>query len=143
MKLMKHLIGMLAFSVLLFACDNEDYTGHSQLKPTSPVMTVALPPQTDLDDVDQFEFHITVTMSVAQIVDVAVHSVQTGGDATHDDYSIEDRIIIPKGETEGTFTLHLDSDELIEGPLTLTLQIGDGRTANADITPVSFTVDRN
>lgn len=143
MKFIKYSTVILAFSVLLLACEKDDFTGHSRLKPTSPVITVTLPPQVDLDDPAQDVFDITVTMSVAQIVDVAVHSVQVGGDAVaHDDYDIEDRIIIPKGQLTGTFELHILSDELLDGPLTVTLQIGDARTANADITPVSFTIDR-
>ncbi len=143
MKYIKYLTLISAFSILLVACDNDDFTGHSRLVPTSPVITVTLPAQADLDDPAQDVFDVTVTMSVAQIVDVAVHSVQTGGDAVaHDDYDIEDRIIIPKGQTEGVFSLHINSDELLEGPLTLTLKIGDARTANADITPVSFTINR-
>jgi hypothetical protein len=143
MKFIKYSTVILAFSVLLMACEKDDFTGHSRLKPTSPVITVTLPPQVDLDDPGQDVFDITVTMSVAQIVDVAVHSVQIGGDAVaHDDYDIEDRIIIPKGQLTGTFELHILTDELLDGPLTVTLQIGDARTANADITPVSFTIDR-
>jgi len=131
MKFIKYSTVILAFSVLLMACEKDDFTGHSRLKPTSPVITVTLPPQVDLDDPGQDVFDITVTMSVAQIVDVAVHSVQIGGDAVaHDDYDIEDRIIIPKGQLTGTFELHILSDELLDGPLTVTLQIGDARTAS-------------
>ena len=143
MKFIKYSTVILTLSILFIGCEKDDFTGHSRLKPTSPVITVTLPALADLDDPTQDVFDITVTMSVAQIVDVAVHSIQTGGDAVaHDDYDIEDRIIIPKGETVGVFSLHINTDELLEGPRTVVLQIGDARTANADITPISFTIDR-
>ena len=144
MKFIKSLAIIITFGVLLGACEKDDFTGHSRLEPTSPVITVTLPPQADLDDINQFEWDITVTMSVAQVVDVAIHSIQVGGDAAlHDDYDIEDRIIIPKGQTVGVFAMVINSSELNDGPLTVTLQIGDARTANAAITPVEFTIDRN
>jgi len=128
----------------MLACDNEDFTGHSRLKPTSPVISIVLPTQAELDDPSVTDFEIEISMSVAQIVDVAVHSLRVGGDAiAHDDFDIEDRIIIPSGSTTGKFNLHLLSDEMIDGPLTVILQIGDPRTANAEITPIQFTIDRN
>jgi hypothetical protein len=144
MNVLKPILSVVSLALLFSACEKDDFTGHSRLVPTSPVITVTLPDQVDLDDPAQDVFDITVTMSVAQIVDVAIHSVQMSGDAVpHEDYDIEDRIIIPKGQTTGTFSLHVLSDELLDGPLTVTLQIGDARTANADITPVQFTIDRN
>lgn len=137
---------VLISMVLLFmlACEQDDFTGHSRLKPTSPIITMVLPTQTELNDPTINEFEIDVSMSVAQIVDVAIHSLKVGGDAVaHDDFDIEDRIIIPAGSTSGHFTLHLLTDEMIDGPLTVIIQIGDPRTANAKITPVQFTIDRN
>jgi len=144
MKIIQHTIIIVFISSFFFACEKDDFTGHSQLRPTSPVITVTIPPQSDLEDITQYVWDITVTMDVAQIVDVAIHSIKVGGDAMpHDDYEIEDRIIIPKGETQGVFKFEITSLELNDGPLTVTLQIGDARTANADITPVQFVIDRN
>jgi len=136
------LVALAANSIV--GCEGDDFTGHSRQKPTSPVIEVTLPSVADLEDPDVDEFVIPVTMSVAQIVDVAVYVKQIGGDAiSHDDYDVDASIIIPKGETEGEIHLSIHTEELSDGPKTVILQIGDARTANADIDPVELTIDRN
>lgn len=155
MKFIKPLVLLLVFSVVLASCDKDDYTGYSRLKPTSPEITITAPDDAALGDIDEYLFDIEIDMDVAQIVDVAVYFVQIGGDAVyHEDYTIywndpatgarveSDRLIIPKGVTHITATLEILSLELNDGDLFLDLQVGDDRTANADITPVSFTIDR-
>jgi hypothetical protein len=137
-------LGLLTAFALSISCDNEDFTGESRLKPTSPVISVTLPTISIEQEGNENEFLIGVTMSVAQIVDVAVHAKQIAGTAVLDeDFEIESRIIIPAGETQGSFTLKVLSDCSKEEPKTVTLQIGDQRTANADIDPVemSFTIN--
>lgn len=148
---------MAAACILLgtMGCNDDDYTGHSILKPTSPVITVTLPPQAELDDPDNHSFEVTITMSVEQVVDVAVYLLQADGDAVfNEDYAIswvdadtnspshENRVIVRRGFTTVKATVEILSNELNDGDKMLKLQIGDARTANAKITPVSMTIDR-
>ncbi len=132
----------IALGVLISACDSDDFTGESRLKPTSPTITVdasSIAAGTTVSEGDEETFDIEVTLSEAQIVDVAVYVVQVGGDAVAgEDYDVATRTIIPKGETSATITVSILTDCGIEASKTLELQVGDDRTANADITPVTL-----
>jgi hypothetical protein len=150
------LFGLLFFGAVVFTgCENDDFTGHSRQKPTSPVITLSLPSQAVLDDPEEYLFEIGVSMSVAQIVDVAVHFVHEDGDAEfHEDYTLYwtdpitgaevegETLIIPKGATNVTVHLEILSDELYYGDRSLKLKVGDTRTANAKITPGTIIIDR-
>ncbi len=150
---------VLALTVAL-ACDNEDFTGDSRLKPTSPTISVTPPTISVEQEADSNKFLLNVTMSVAQIVDVAIHATQVDGTATlGEDFDVlikkkdektgtfteesNTRLIIPAGDVTGTFIIKVLTDCLKEEAETVTLQFGDERTANADVTPmeVSFSID--
>lgn len=149
-------IGAFAIALTLFTgCDDEDFTGHSRLKPTSPIITIVAPTAAELNDPEGYLYEIDLNMSVAQIVDVAVHMVHVDGDAELDtDYHFYysnpitgadasgDKIIIPAGATSVKVYFEILSDELYDGDISLKLQVGDVRTANAKITPVELVVNR-
>ena len=131
--------------VIVFAsCEKDDYTDHSQLTPTNPSIAIDLGTITAANDGVESAHTILLTMSETQIVDVAVHVFVTEGTATEDvDFSISDhRVIFPAGKTEASFDVSILTDDENEETETFTIQVGDDRTANASITPVTaeFTI---
>jgi len=83
-----------------------------------------------------------VTLSEAQVTDIALYiGVVDGGTATLDaDFTIDNggkRVYIPAGKTTGTVSITVLEDELLEETETFTIQIGDEKTANATIAPVT------
>lgn len=138
---------MIVLVSFIVSCNKEDYTGYSTQTPTNPTITVE---GIDANGYTLYEsdsvFTFNVVLSEAQIVDIAVYVTQIDGDAVEGtDYSIvnsSDRVFIPAYTTEGTLEIKILSDEDVEDTKTLTLQIGDERTANATITPVTvnFTI---
>jgi hypothetical protein len=141
-KIIKYnLIALLAMVFVIYSCDSEDYTDHSNLSPASPTITVGGTGSgytlTEAKTVYSFD----VTLSVAQIADISLYVSQTDGDATNgEDFNIvnsNSRIYIPANTTTGTLVIEILGDEVIEAEETFTLTIGDERTANATITPVT------
>lgn len=132
------------FSLMAFACDKDDFTGDSTLTPTNPTIDI----EVEDSDVSFLEkdstFTFTLTLSEPQISDVAVYVTQVAGDATMgEDFTLgSDVVIIPANTTSAVATVSVAADDIPEGTETFTIQIGDSRTANADITPatVQFTI---
>jgi len=138
---------LAAMMVFLFSCDTEDYTGYSTLEPTSPTIAIS----NDYSSINFIEqdsiFTFDVTLSEPQLVDVYVYIKQIAGDATEgDDFTILNdagRLTIPFGSTTGQLIVKVLTDDVVEGIETFTLQLGDERTANATITPITvdFTIN--
>jgi len=137
---------LFSLALFLFSCETDDYTDYSPLDPTSPTISVSgIPASINLIEQDS-TFTFTLTMNEAQIVDVVVYIKQTDGTAALDkDFEIVndgDKVTIPAGSTTGEVKIKILPDEDIEETETFTIQIGDERTANAAITPVTvnFTI---
>lgn len=142
-KIIKYnLIALLALVFFISSCDDEDYTNYTELNPTSPTITVSGTGGFSLTE-SETTYKFDVTLSEAQVVDVALYVAQTAGDAISGaDYQIvnsNSRVYIPANSTTGTLEIKILTDELIEGTETFTLTIGDEKTANAAITPVDVT----
>jgi len=137
---------LAAMVVFLFSCETEDYTGYSTIVPTNPTITIS----NNYTSINMIEkdsiFTFDVTLSVAQIVDVYVYIKQIDGDATEgSDFVILNdagRLTIPFGSTTGKLMVKVLSDDIFEGAESFTLQLGDERTANASVTPITvlFTI---
>lgn len=128
---------------LVYSCDNEDFTGDSDLTPTNPTVTIefdsAVFTRSFIEQDSTVTF--TVTLSTTQVVDVAVYVIVTGGNATPgEDFTFTDRLVIPAYRTSASGEIKISADELTEETETFTIQVGDERTANASITPqtISF-----
>ena len=136
-------IVLLALIFFISACEKEDYTGHSTLVPTSPSITITGIDPGGYAFVEQdTTFVFGVTLSAAQVADVVLYIKQIDGDPNNDDYEIvnsNSSLKIPATETTGNVEITIKSDDLIEGPETFTLQIGDERTSNAAFSPVTVT----
>ncbi|MCD9019318.1 Calx-beta domain-containing protein [Parachryseolinea silvisoli] len=142
-KLYSKYISLLALAVAFAACSDDDKTGESILTPTSPTVNITIdhPEVTLLEKDSTFEF--TVTLSTAQIVDVAVYVNVTGGDATEgSDFTYTSLLKIPANRTTAKGQVKILADEVPEDTETLTITVGDARTENASITPrtISFTI---
>jgi hypothetical protein len=152
MKLIKNIytisILMLAIVMLtlISACEVDKYTGDSIVVPTNPTISVegAGDQGTFLDGEDHVHT-ISLSMDMTQVVDVAVHVTQTDGDAVEGvDYSLSDsRLMIKSGATSASLDVTILTNPGANGTRSFTITIGDAKTANADITPVTatFTID--
>ena len=138
MKKIKILSIFLMLIIAFAGCKKDDFTGHSTQVPTNPTITVDLGTiPTVIDGVTQ-KHKITLNMDVAQIVDVAVHITVLDGTATQDeDYSVPNVVTIAAGRTSASFEVTFIPDENYEPTETFKIQIGDERTANASINPVT------
>lgn len=141
-KINKYIFLMVAAVAVLFtACDEEDNTGFSGIVPTNPTISVDVP----AGGVNLLEAKTTylydVTLSVPQVTDISIYISAIAGTATEGaDFTIDNgnsRVFIPAGKTTGTVSITVLEDELLEETETFTIQIGDERTANAEITPVT------
>ena len=134
---------LLALSLAIISCDNDDQVGHSQQTPANPTTTITFDfgNPTLVVEGDQ-EFTFSVTLSSANIVDTILYVEQVGGDADDHDYEVTPQITIPAGYTTGSGTIKILEDDEIEDTETLVLQVGDQRTANASMTPATaqFTI---
>lgn len=133
---------MVATVVFLFtACDVDDNTGFSGMVPTNPTISVDVP----AGGVNLLEAKTTylfdVTISETQVVDLSIYISVIAGTATlGEDFTIDNgnsRVYIPAGKTTGQVSITVLEDELLEETETFTIQIGDERTANAVLTPVT------
>jgi len=137
---------LLAMLVFITSCETEDYTNNSTLVPTKPTIAVSGIPATINFVEKDSTFTFDVTLSVAQVVDISVYAKQASGDATEgEDFKILNdvgRLTITAGSTTGQIKVKVLADDVFEGTETFTIQIGDERTANATLTPVSveFTI---
>ncbi len=140
-------IVLMSFIFFFAGCEKEDYTGFSTLEPTSPSITITGIAASGYNFVEQdTTFTFDVTLSTPQVADVVIYIKQIDGDATAgEDYKINNtgaKVNIGATETTGQVSISILPDEMYEGVETVTLQIGDERTANADLTPatVTFTI---
>lgn len=132
-------IFLLLLVVGILSCDEEDFTGYSTLVPTSPTITVTpdfTSPVTLTEDGSKYA--VTVTLSEVQVVDVKLDISQVGGTASSSDYSVPGSVTIGVGTTSASFDIEILMDDEVEDQETLTLQVGDAKTANASITPVTL-----
>lgn len=140
----KYIYSLILFTVtgLMFSCDDEDFTGDSTLTPSSPSIAVTVPNAAAFVEQDT-TFTFTVELSEPQVVDVAVYIFQSGGTATAgSDFTFTNRVVIPAYRTEASGTIEILTDDENEETEGFELTVGDHRTANASITPVttSFTI---
>jgi Calx-beta domain. len=145
MKIFNKYISFLLVITLLSvtACSEDDATGFSTLVPTNPTISVTGGGNYSVNEIDKDEYTFNITLSEPQIVDVTVHVLATGEATLGEDYVLSaSSVVIPAYRTSGKFTLSILSDEEFEETETLTLQIGDDRTANANLSPVNavFTI---
>lgn len=132
------MVATLAF--LFTACDDDDNQGYSGITPTNPTISVDVP----ASGVNLVETKATylfdVTLSEPQVVDIAIYIKTIAGTATEgEDFTIDNgnsRVYIPAGKTAGTVSITVLEDELLEETETFTIQIGDERTSNTEISPV-------
>lgn len=141
------LLVIVVLSAFMMSCNEDDATGHSRLVPTNPNVAITAPsiPAVSYDATNDFVYTIGVDLTEAQIVDVAVHVFQADGDATEgEDFDIStSRVIIPAGSTSSSFDLTLYGNSVRDAAESLTIQVGDERTANANVTPVTINVTLN
>jgi hypothetical protein len=126
------------FSFFIVGCVEENNTGYSTLKPTSPTISITpgfTSPVALVENDSKYEY--TVTLSEPQLVDVHLNIAQIGGNATESDFEMTTIIAIPAGATSGKGYIKILSDDVIEGTETLKIQIGDQSTANASLTPIT------
>lgn len=128
---------------LLVGCENQDdNVGASTLVPSEGAsLSVDLPFGTNNTLVEQnASYDFTVSISEPQIADVKISIAQTAGNASSgDDFTIPSSIIIPAFATSATASFEILEDDLAEGPESVTITIGNERTANANLSPASFT----
>lgn len=129
---------ILLSAVFMISCDNnDDFTGHSKLTPANSSASIDIS-STDVVFVGDSTFELTVTLTEPQIVDVAFYITALEGTAVEDeDFSIENsdhRVFIPAGQTSGVAEISFSAGD---EPKTIAIQIGDGRTANVNFTPVT------
>ena len=144
MKIYKTILLFAAFAVIFAGCKKDDYTGHATSSPTSPTITVDLGtiPSSFSDDAKSSHV-INLSMSTAQIQDVKVYISVTGGDAVEDvDFSLPHTVTIAAGRTTASFAVTILEDRSAKSTRSFTIQIGDDRTSNANLTPVTadFTI---
>jgi hypothetical protein len=131
-KLIKISFLFSLFTLLLSCNDNEDYTGDSVLKATSPSLNVTLSFENSQTLVEQEkEYAFTVAISEKQVTDVVIYLEQVSGDATDGvDFSIPHTVTIKRGSLSVSDVIAIHADELIEETETATIQIGTGLEAN-------------
>lgn len=139
-----NLIALLAMVFFVSSCDDEDNTGYSELTKTNPTITVSGIQDGGYSLIEaDTTYKFDVTLSEAQISDISVYVTQTDGDAIlGEDFEIvntNNRIYFPASKTTATLEIKILNDDLSEGVESFTLTIGDERTANATINPVTVT----
>jgi hypothetical protein len=135
---------IIAGSILLaaFACDNDEFKNDSTLTASNPTVSVDAPFGSNVNFIEKdTTFEFTVTLSEPQIVDVAVYvNVNAGGSATEgEDFALgTNRIVIPAFRTSAKGSIAFSDDAAVEPAESVTITVGDSRTANATLTPVQF-----
>jgi len=132
---------LLALTIGLFivSCGQEDYTGTSTFVPTAPSLSVTTSVSSASLIEDNSVYTFTATLSEPQLVDVKLFVTQVGGDATLGaDYTVDGSLVIAAGSTSAKGKIKILSDNLVEATETVSIQIGDNNTANAQITPATM-----
>jgi hypothetical protein len=142
------LAGVLFSVFLMISCSEDDATGYSNMRATSPSLSVS----TDFNSSETLvendaTYTFTVSISEPQIVDVQVKLAQVGGDATEGlDFEFPHSVTIKAGSTSATGEIKILSDDLAEETETVELQIGLGNESNVSSvssTTVSFTIQNS
>ncbi len=149
MKLFKNIFKYVALStalmLLITSCDDDDFTGDSTVKPSSPTVSVTGGGSHSSNEAAETKYEFVVSLSEAQVADVIVYVSVTGGTAVADvNYKLSSsKVVIPALATSAGFNVQILSDPLPNETLTLEIQIGDERTNNVTITPVmsDFTIE--
>lgn len=147
MKIYINKLQYVAFSFVLMllvsACSTDQFTGDSVVKPTNPTVTItapSVPGSFDYGVGGAYEF--TVTLSEPQIVDVKV-AVELAGDGVEGvDYDVSEHIVIvPAQQTSASKSIVLTvyTNTVREADRSLTMTVGNYRTANASVSPSSVT----
>ena len=126
-------------AILFSGCSKDDLTGQSTLEVSKDVkITITSDfssPQTIIEGDNKYNF--TVTLDKVQSKDIVVKINQVSGNASTDDYTVDSQLTIPAYKLSATAELTILKDNVKEDVETLTLQVGDITTANANITPVT------
>ncbi|MCF6212734.1 MAG: hypothetical protein L3J45_01775 [Flavobacteriaceae bacterium] len=129
----------LTLSLFIVSCEQEKNTGLSTFLPPAPTLSVTTDASSTSLIEDNSVYTFTATLSTPQLVDVKLFISQIAGNATLGaDYTVDGSIVIPAGATSATGKIKILSDNLPEGTESLTIQIGDNRTANANLTPATM-----
>lgn len=140
-NMFKYILSLGVLLLVFSSCEKDDFTGHSKLTPTNPTMTIKGVDANGYNLVEQNKtYTFEVELSEAQVVDVNINVVFAGGDATPGaDFTFVEHVIIPAYQTTGELTVSVLADDLVEDTETFTLSLGDAKTANATLTPVTAT----
>lgn len=142
------LFSVLSLSAITFvSCTKDDATGQSQLEVATGVnatvnLNAPLAASQTINEGDDVSYTFTVNLDKPQSKDVHFKVIQIAGTADSDDYTAEE-VVIPAYATSASGKITFVNDCTPESTETLTLQIGDITTANANSTPrtLSFTIN--
>lgn len=142
------LFSVLSLSAITFvSCTKDDATGKSQLEVATGVnatvnLNAPLAASQTINEGDDVSYTFTVNLNKPQSKDVHFKVIQIAGTADSDDFTAEE-VVIPAYATSATGKITFVNDCTPESTETLTLQIGDITTANANSTPrtLSFTIN--
>lgn len=138
-------IGLLVFTGVLFtACDEDDFTGASQIEYSPATVTLSsLSPTVfdesaiDEDDASTYEITIDATLAAAQPTEAIIDLMQVGGSADGSDFHAG-TISIAAGDTSGSATVEILRTGDVEGDETLS--IGGKARANFNVAAFEHTV---
>lgn len=135
-----------AFFVLLVlctfvisSCEKEDNTGQSTLTASDAKGTLNWTAPASLIE-DDIDFPFTITLDKPQVADIHIYVSHSGTATADEDFSVTDELIIPAFRTSVEGLLKIKGDAAIEEDETVTIQIGDERTANVNFATQTFTV---
>ena len=148
MKLFKNIFKYTALSVVLLlfvtACNTEDFTGDSVVKPSSPTITITGGGSYTSSEAAETKYDYTISIDKLQVSDVYVYATVTEGTAVDGvNYSLSaSKIVIPANSLSTPFSVQILSTTTPNETLTFKLQIGDERTGNVSVTPsmTDFTI---
>lgn len=125
---------------LIVSCEEDDNQNYGTIVPTKATLSVDIPFANPTSLVEQNrDYAFTVSIDQPQVIDVKIYLTQTAGTAeAGTDYALPSSIIIPANATSATGVMSILADEVVEETESVTITIGDERTANANLTPTSF-----
>ena len=130
----KIILSIISLSLFVVGCEVEDYTGDSVMNPGSATLSISTTATSTSLIEDDSVYEFTATLSQAMQVDVKLFATQVDGDATEgSDFEMSGSITIPAGSLSATGTIKILIDNLVEETETVKIQIGDNRTANAEL----------
>ncbi|MFN8295548.1 MAG: Calx-beta domain-containing protein [Chitinophagales bacterium] len=139
------LITLISSAFLIGSCKKEENKDYSKLIKTDATVSLSGVPAAVIvrEDTAGVIISVTASLSEPQIVEVHIPISQISGDATEDeDFSLSTHeLVFPANSTEPqTFEVEVLDDDLPETDETFTIQVGDDKTANVNITPVTMDV---